>query len=31
VQTVRALVDEFVDAVGCAADFRDLIRYDEQP
>jgi hypothetical protein len=31
VQTVRAFVDEFVDEVGCAADFRDLSMYDEQP
>jgi hypothetical protein len=31
VQTVRAFVDEFVDAVGCAADYRDLSMYDEQP
>ena len=31
VQTVRAFVDEFVDAIGCAADFWDLSMYDEQP
>jgi hypothetical protein len=31
VQTVRAFVDGFVDAVGCAADFRDLSMYEEQP
>jgi hypothetical protein len=31
VQTVRAFVDEFVDAVGCAAGYRDLNMYDEQP
>jgi hypothetical protein len=31
VQTVRAFVDEFVDAVGCAAGYRDLSMYDEQP
>ena len=31
VLTVRAFVDEFVDAVGCAADCRDLSWYDEQP
>jgi hypothetical protein len=31
VQTVRAFVDEFVDAVGWAARYRDLSMYDEQP
>jgi hypothetical protein len=31
VQTVRAFVDEFVDAICCAADFRNLSMYDEQP
>jgi len=31
VHTVHAFVDEFVDAVGSAADFRDLSMYDEQP
>ena len=29
--TVHAFVDEFVDAVGSAADFRDMSMYDEQP
>jgi hypothetical protein len=31
VHTVHAFVDEFVDAVGSAAAFRYMSRYDEQP
>jgi hypothetical protein len=31
VHTVHAFVDEFVDAVGSAADLRDMSMYDEQP
>jgi len=30
VHTVHEFVDEFVDAVGSAADFRDLSMYDER-
>ncbi len=31
VQTVRAFVDEFVAAVGCAARYRDFSMYGVQP
>jgi hypothetical protein len=31
VRTVRRFVDEFVDAVGCRADYRDLSPFGEQP
>ena len=31
VRTVREFVDEFVDTVGCGADYRDLSPFGEQP
>lgn len=31
VQTMRVYVDEFVEVVGCPADYQDLTHYDEQP